>query len=101
MPNINFDEKKLREIADEQVDNLRFDLSLDPEWRERLFNSPKDVKHPIEENFYGLSEESKRAGLRFAAFNEGWTEDGYVVFGIMSIDFPDIIEYTTNNPEVI
>ncbi len=26
--------------------------------------------------------------LRFAAFNDGWTQYGFVVFGIESVDFP-------------
>ncbi len=40
-------------------------------------------------------------GLRYAAFNDGMTEDGFIVFGIESIDFPDIVMYTTNNPSIL
>jgi hypothetical protein len=34
-------------------------------------------------------------------FNDGATEDGYVVFGICSLEFPDLVEYSTNNPEAL
>ncbi|MEH2027711.1 hypothetical protein [Nostoc sp.] len=78
----------LQEIAWEIVCNLRHDISMDTNWRNRLFHAAINQRFEIPfENEYEL---------RFAAFLDGWTEDGFWIIGIESIDFPHIVMYTTN-----
>jgi hypothetical protein len=84
---------RLKEVAREVVADLRYDVSVDVEWRRRLFGAePRkrfDVRRP---NDYGL---------RFAAFFDGWTPDGMWVIGIECSDFPDVVTYTTNGPGLL
>ena len=94
-------EVPLKDVAIDQVGNLRFDLSLDPQWRKTLFESPPLQRFLLPEDYLALSSRARQCGLRFAVFNDGWTDDGYVVFGIESVDFPDVVMYTTNNPAII
>jgi lysophospholipase L1-like esterase len=86
-----FPEKKdiaLQEIAQDIVSNLRYDISMDEKWRQRLFHAPVGQRFNIPvENEYGLT---------FATFNDGVTDDQQWVIGIESIDFPEVVEYTTN-----
>ena len=91
----------VKDIATEQISDLRFDLSLDPEWRRTLFSAPVHERFPLPADYFALSAESREHGLRYAVFNDGDTEDGFVVFGIESADFPEIVMYTTNNPSII
>lgn len=95
------DEVALKDLAMEQVSDLCYDLSLDPEWRKTLFDATDDKRFPIPDNYLPLSDRVRECGLRFAAFNDGWTECGFVVFGIESVDFPNIVMYTTNNPSIV
>ena len=86
--------------------NLIYDVSLDAIWRKQLFNAPVGKRFLVTEVVLPrLSEELRNAvqqkGLNFTVFNEGWTDDGFVVFGFSCIEFPYIIAYSTNNPEVI
>lgn len=86
--------------------NLIYDVSLDAIWRERLFNAPSGERFLVAEgDLPRLSEELRNAvqqkSLNFTVFNDGRTEDGFVVFGFSCIEFPYIIAYSTNNPEVI
>jgi hypothetical protein len=81
-------------------------VSLDPTWRRRLFDAEVGRRFPLsEEDILRLPArlrgriEADR--LRFACFNEGWTEDGFVVFGIGSVEFPDIVAYSTSNPGIV
>jgi len=77
----------LQEIAQQVVSDLRFDISMDGEWRNRLFHAPMGQRFDIPlENEYDL---------KFAAFNDGWGGDFWVI-AIESQDFPAIIEYTYN-----
>jgi hypothetical protein len=88
----------VREIAVEQVSDLRFDLSLDPEWRRTLFAAEVHQRFELPADYGAIGADSREHGLRYAVFNDGWTEDGSVVFGIESVDFPNVVMYTTNNP---
>ena len=90
----------LRSIATEQVSELCFELSLDPSWRRALFAAPVGKRFEIPGDFY-IRDGSPETGLRFAAFNAGDTEDGFVVFGIESMEFPNVVMYTTNNPKIV
>jgi hypothetical protein len=91
----------LKDIAIEQVSELRYDLSLDPHWRKILFDAPPFKRYPLADDYVALSLEVREYGLKFAAFNDGWTENGFVVFGIESVDFPNVVMYTVNNPAVV
>jgi hypothetical protein len=95
------DEVPLRDLAIEQVSDLRFDLSLDPVWRRTLFNAKPFERFELPTDYSALTDQVREYGLRFAVFNDGWTECGFVVFGIESIDFPEVVMYTTNNPAII
>jgi hypothetical protein len=81
-------------------------VSLDPVWRTRLFASPSGVMLPFTADDLArlpppVCERITSQDLRFGCFNDGATEDGYVVFGICSLEFPELVEYSTNNPEVV
>ena len=91
----------LRDIAIDQISDLRFDLSLDPHWRKALFNAEPFKRFMLPEDYPGVGSCVRECGLRFAVFNEGYTECGFVVFGIESVDFPDVVMYTTNNPTIL
>lgn len=97
----NDDEARLKDMAIDQVSDLRYDLSLDPAWRKRLFASPVHQRIDIPADYYALSDQVQAAGLRFAAYNDGDSGDGFVVFGIESLDFPHVAMFTTNNPAII
>ena len=90
-----------RDLAADQIADLQFDLSLDPEWRARLFKATVGERHEIPGDYFALRSECRDADLRFAVFNDGWTDYGFVVFGIQSLDFPELIAYTTNNSAII
>jgi hypothetical protein len=92
---------RLRDVAEQEVSDLRFDLSLDPEWRRILFGATPHERIQIPTDHPALSQRVRDLGLHFAAFNDGWTDDGFVVFGISSVEFPDVVTYTTNNPGII
>lgn len=91
----------LCDIASEQVSDLKFDLSTDPEWRKILFDSQPHITHPIPNSYFGISDESRNRNLHYHVFNDGYTDDGFIVFGIQSVEFPHIAAYTTNNPRII
>jgi len=91
----------IKDLAIDQVGDLRFDLSLDPHWRKILFNASQFQRFPLPDNYCALSDRVRECKLRFAVFNAGWTECGFVVFGIESVDFPDVVMYTTNNPTIV
>lgn len=78
----------LQEIAHQIVSDLRFDISTDIEWRNRLFHAPMGKRFDIP-----LKNEQD---LTFVAFNDGWTSDDFWVIAIGSQDFPEIVEYTYN-----
>jgi hypothetical protein len=97
-----------RQLAHESVLfwDLLGDVSLDPTWRQRLFAAEVGRRFPFSEEDILRLPARLRARieadrLRFACFNEGWTEDGFVVFGIESVEFPEIVAYSTNNPEIV
>lgn len=79
---------QLVEFAREVVGDLRYDVSVDVEWRRRLFHSQPgqrfDVPRPNEH------------GLHFAAFFDGWTSDRMWVIGIECVEFPQVIMHTFN-----
>lgn len=101
LPESSADEIPIKDIAMDQVSDLRLDISLDSDWRKLLFSSRENQKFEIPPSFYGLNEGSREHNLHFQAFNSGRTLDGDVVFGIQSVEFPAIVMYTTNNPGVL
>jgi len=94
------DEVSLKDLAIDQVSELRFDVSLDSHWRKTLFAAPPLKRFPLPADYVALSDHVRKCELRFAVFNEGSTECGFVVFGIESVEFPDVVMYTTNNPAI-
>ena len=101
LPSLNDDEKRIKDIAEEQINDLRFDFSLDPDWRKKLFYADINQKFILPSNYFALSQEVIECGLKFTVSNIGWTDNGFVIFQIESVDFPDLAMYTTNNPEII
>lgn len=82
------------------------DVSLDPIWRQRLFGAEVGRRFRFGDEDLARLPARVRARieadrLHFACFNDGWTEDGFVVFGIESVEFPEIVAYSTNNPEIV
>jgi len=78
---------QLVEFAREVVGDLRFDISVDGEWRRRLFHSQRghrfEVSRPNEH------------GLHFSAFFDGWA-GGMWVIGIECVEFPHVLMHTFN-----
>lgn len=101
LPALSDRELRLRDVAWEQVSDLRYDFSLDPKWRKQLFSAAVSQRFLLPADYFALSAEVRSYDLKFAVFNDGWTADGYVVFGIESVDFPDIAAYSYNNPEIL
>jgi hypothetical protein len=79
---------QLKEIADDAASDWLLDVSLDSEWRQRLFQAPVHKR-------FSLAEDTKH-GLHYRVFNDGWTDDGCVVFGVECVEFPDVVHYSTN-----
>lgn len=101
LPALSDGEVRVKDIAIQQVSDLRCDLSLDSEWRKQLFAALVERRFPLPPDYFALSQEARNCGLLFSVFNAGWTDYGFIVFGIESIDFPDIQMYTFNNPEIL
>jgi len=79
---------KLVEFARKVVGDLRYDVSVDVEWRRRLFHSqPHQRFEVLRPNEYDL---------HFAAFFDGWTSDGMWVIGIECVEFPHVLMHTFN-----
>jgi hypothetical protein len=95
------DEVALEDLAIAQLGALCFDLSLDPAWRARLFAAEVGARLEIPTDDSLLAEEARARGLRFRAWNDGLTSDGFVVFGIGSVEFPRVEMYTTNDPRIL
>jgi hypothetical protein len=79
---------QLVEFARDVVGDLRYDVSVDVEWRRRLFHSQPGQRFEVPRpNEYGL---------HFAAFFDGWTSDGMWVIGIECVEFPYVLMHTIN-----
>jgi len=94
-------EVALIDLVYEQLNDLCFDISMSPHWRKTLFDAPVGKRLAIPNDDPELSDAAREHDLSFAVFNDGWTPDGFVVFGIGSIEFPHAVSYTTNNPDII
>lgn len=100
-------ERELSERENQYADILWWDMvhdvSMDSVWRERLFDAePEEQKFEFnKEDLERLSapvrEKVKQHRLRFGCFSEGWA-DGACVFGIFSVEFPELVAYSTNYP---
>ncbi|GAB5406145.1 MAG: hypothetical protein Aurels2KO_43760 [Aureliella sp.] len=97
------DQIPIRDIASDQVCELQFDLSLDSSWRKTLFAADVGKPFPLPDDYFALSEDSRRHGLRYQVFNDGSADawGGFIVFGIQSVDFPGVVAYTTNNSSIL
>ncbi|VEP14047.1 conserved hypothetical protein [Hyella patelloides LEGE 07179] len=94
-------EKRVKDIVIEQISDLRFDFSLDSQWRKKLFNAEVRQRFLSPSNYHAFSKKVKDCSLQFLVFNAGWTDYGFIILGIKSVEFPDIVMYTVNNPEII
>ncbi len=101
LPGLNEDEIRAKDIAIEQACNLMFDFSLDPKWRKVLFQAKQGEKFNLPSDYFAFNQQVRDLGLKFAVYNDGWTDYGFIVFGIASVDFPDVGTFTVNNPEII
>ncbi len=98
--------KMRRRLYEDSLDDLVFELSLDPLWRQQLFDSHQGKRFVLTDEELArlstqLGERAHQFGLRFSVFNEGRTPDGNVVFGFESAEYPTIRTFSTNNPAVI
>lgn len=84
---------RLVEFAREVVGDLRYDVSVDEEWRRRLLHSTRGQRFEVP-----VPNES---GLHFAAFFDGWTADGMWVIGIECVEFPYVLMHTFNGGEFL
>lgn len=100
-------QKKIRKkLYEKHLSDLIFEISTHPDWRSRLFESPTFMKIDVTENdLHTLSEPLatviRQHKLQFVVFNDGWTNEGFVVFGFNNSEFPKIEAYSTNNPDII
>lgn len=79
---------QLVEFAREVVGDLRYDVSVDEEWRRRLFHAERGQRFEVPRQ--------DQHGLHFAAFFDGWTSDGMWVIGIECVEFPHVLMHTFN-----
>jgi len=77
-----------KERARDRVDDWRYTVSLDPEWRQRLFEAPMGQHFSLPAD--------EQLDFHFFAFSDGWTESGWVVFGFGCVEFPEIVLYSHN-----
>lgn len=80
---------RIVEFARDVVGDLRYDVSVDVEWRRRLFHSPRGDRFAVDR--------PNEHGLHFAAFFDGWA-DGMWVIGIECVEFPHVLMHTFNGP---
>jgi hypothetical protein len=79
---------QLIEFARGVVGDLQYDVSVDVEWRRRLFHSQPGQRFEVAR--------SNDHGLHFTAFFDGWTSDGMWVIGIECVEFPHVLMHTFN-----
>jgi hypothetical protein len=80
---------RLAEFANGVVGDLRYHVSVDIDWRRKLFNSTPGERFEVPyENEHGL---------HFAAFFDGWA-GGMWVIGIECVEFPSVSMHTFNGP---
>ncbi|GAA5441854.1 hypothetical protein Misp06_00015 [Microbulbifer sp. NBRC 101763] len=104
----------LKKIHRRWLELAIIDLSQDPTWRERLFNSEYNSEFPIDsENCEGLWQPALKAlgkyGLEYTVSKvpenqvvEPWlAEDGLAVFEFKAKKFPTVCMQIGNNPDVI
>ncbi|HEX4607642.1 MAG TPA: hypothetical protein VH092_05490 [Urbifossiella sp.] len=84
---------RLAELAREVVGDLRFDVSVDVEWRRRLFHSTPGQRFEVPR--------PNEHGLHFAVFFDGWTADGMWVIGIECVEFPHVLMHTFNGGAIL
>jgi hypothetical protein len=78
---------QLVEFARDVVGDLRYDVSVDVEWRRRLFHSQPGQRFEVQR--------PNEHGLHFAAFFDGWA-GGMWVIGIECVEFPHVLMHTFN-----
>ncbi|MEM1413264.1 MAG: hypothetical protein AAGH15_00100 [Myxococcota bacterium] len=81
----------------EELDVLCFDLSTHPGWRARLIRGPVGQRVAVPPSDWSPA---LKLGLTFVAWNDGWTRDGWVVFGFACDQLPWLETYSTNDPRV-
>ena len=98
--------RRKKQLYNKYLSELIFDVSRDPVWRARLFSAlawetiPSSAED-LRRRSPGLQRIIRRYNLKFTVFNDGWTNEGFVVFGFSCVEFPYIDAYSTNNPNVI
>ncbi|BAZ12590.1 hypothetical protein NIES4071_44210 [Calothrix sp. NIES-4071] len=78
----------LEDIAADIAHELLYQVSEFYEWRQRLFYAK------VGERFEIINDNSY--GLKFQAFLDGWTEDGFWFIAVECINFPHIVFYSMN-----
>lgn len=104
MPETRVEEKEgevpLKEIAWDEVNDLRGGVSMDPDIRNPLLKGGPGWKIELPESYPSISERSRELGLRYCVINGGYAGDGFVVFVIQSVQFPEISSFTVNGADV-
>jgi hypothetical protein len=78
----------LEDIAADIAHELLYQVSEDYQWRQKLFHAK------VGERFERINDNSY--GLKFQAFLDGWTEDGFWFIAVECVNFPHIVFYSKN-----
>ncbi|MBP0726134.1 hypothetical protein J5Y03_13205 [Bacillus sp. RG28] len=94
--------------------DLVYSVSVSKIWREKLFNSVRYKKYIIDKSQYeGISHQLKKiiinSNLRYFVSiipqheAYGWEDwdSSQIYFKFESIEFPNLVDFSANNPEVI
>lgn len=102
--------KKLRKkLYQDLIDYVTLELSLDKYWRKKLFETPlnKDLKISFSEPEFlpeYIAEDIFKNGLEFYITRvdecSEYFDSGLEIFKCRSCEFPDIIAYSGNNPNI-
>lgn len=78
----------LEDIAADIAHELLYEVSEDYQWRRKLFHAK------VSERFEISNDNDYR--LKFAAFLDGWTENGFWFIAVECVNFPHIVFYSKN-----
>ena len=92
------------------IDDAALEISIDHQWRKKLFSLPYGV--PVDISYRNAGElpeyirgDILRYRLEFQAMRVDscpvYFDDGFVVFMFGSKEYPQVVSYSGNNPNVI
>jgi hypothetical protein len=100
--------KRLRKkIIKREICVVVYGISINGFWRKCLFDSPINKKFPINLEISNILPEEilcllRRYNLNFTVCRAGQTSGiSSEIFEFQSVEFPEIVAYSENNPDVI